>query len=114
MAETLRKRRIEEFASRLHTRKRILAEQLRLEVMQESRQFLQGELSAVDEILRQLTTEFNLSRRYEDALMPGDEIEEKEWLQAVSTNPAFAFLADPEEDIYTVEDGRPIAYDHEA
>lgn len=114
MAETLRKRKIEEFALRLHTRKRILADQLRLEVMQESRQFLQGELSAVDEILRQLTTEFNLSRGHEDVLMSGDDIEEQEWLRTLSTNPAFAFLVDPEEDIYTVKDGRPIAYDHEA
>lgn len=32
---------------------------------------------------------------------------ESEWLKAASANPAFAFLNDPGEDIYTVEDGRP-------
>ena len=32
---------------------------------------------------------------------------EEAWLQAVASNGAFAFLADPAEDIYTVEDGEP-------
>lgn len=36
-----------------------------------------------------------------------DEIDELTWLQAASRNPAFAFLADPEEDIYSLTDGRP-------
>jgi hypothetical protein len=40
--------------------------------------------------------------------MPDDEdIDEMAWLQAASVNPAFDFLNDPEEDIYTLEDGRP-------
>ena len=36
-----------------------------------------------------------------------DEIDETAWLQAAARNPAFAFLADPEEDIYSLEDGQP-------
>jgi hypothetical protein len=36
-----------------------------------------------------------------------DEIDEISWLQAASRNPAFAFLADPEEDIYSITDGLP-------
>jgi hypothetical protein len=36
-----------------------------------------------------------------------DEIDEIFWLQAASRNPAFAFLADPEEDVYSITDGRP-------
>lgn len=37
-----------------------------------------------------------------------DEVaEEAAWLRAVAKNPAFASLADPEEDIYSVEDGKP-------
>ena len=36
-----------------------------------------------------------------------DEIDEISWLQAASRNPAFAFLADPEEDIYSITDGQP-------
>ena len=35
------------------------------------------------------------------------EIDEASWLQAASHNPAFAFLADPEEDIYSLNDGVP-------
>lgn len=35
------------------------------------------------------------------------DINETEWLQAAATNPAFDFLKDPEEDIYTLSDGRP-------
>lgn len=41
-------------------------------------------------------------------LFPEEEdIDESEWLQAASKNPAFAFLEDPEEDIYTINDGIP-------
>jgi hypothetical protein len=29
------------------------------------------------------------------------------WVNAIATNPSFAFLDDPEEDIYTLEDGKP-------
>jgi len=35
------------------------------------------------------------------------DINETEWLQAAATNPALDFLKDPEEDIYTLSDGRP-------
>jgi hypothetical protein len=36
-----------------------------------------------------------------------DEWDETEWLQAAARNPAFAFLSDPEEDIYSLADGEP-------
>lgn len=35
------------------------------------------------------------------------EIDEKEWLKAASVNPAFDFLRENEEDIYTLADGKP-------
>ena len=44
-------------------------------------------------------------------LMPEDELNEQTWLDAVSNNPSFAFLHDPEEDIYTLKDGQPVAYE---
>ncbi len=34
-------------------------------------------------------------------------IDEMEWLRAAAANPAFDFLKEPEEDIYTLADGRP-------
>ena len=34
--------------------------------------------------------------------------EEKEWLNAISNNPAFEFLKDDSEDIYSLTDGEPI------
>jgi len=41
-------------------------------------------------------------------LVPEDsDINETEWLQAAAANPAFYFLKDSEEDIYTLSDGRP-------
>jgi len=41
-------------------------------------------------------------------LFPEDtDINEKEWFFAAAANPAFDFLKEPEEDIYTSEDGRP-------
>jgi hypothetical protein len=36
-----------------------------------------------------------------------DTESEEAWLRAASSNEAFAFLADPAEDIYTVADGEP-------
>jgi hypothetical protein len=35
------------------------------------------------------------------------DIDEEEWLQAAARNPAFDFLKEPEEDIYTLADGKP-------
>jgi hypothetical protein len=41
-------------------------------------------------------------------LLPEEaDINEMEWLQAAAANPAFDFLKEPEEDIYTLADGRP-------
>ena len=40
-------------------------------------------------------------------LFSDQAMNEQEWLQAASKNPAFDFLHDPQEDIYTVADGRP-------
>ena len=43
-------------------------------------------------------------------LFPEEEYEESselEWLRAAATNPAFDFLKDPAEDVYTTVDGRP-------
>jgi hypothetical protein len=36
-----------------------------------------------------------------------DELSETEWLKASLNNPAFEYLRDPEEDIYTISDGKP-------
>lgn len=38
---------------------------------------------------------------------PRQPEEEDEWLRAAATNPAFDFLKEPDEDIYTLQDGRP-------
>jgi len=38
---------------------------------------------------------------------PVDEWDEKEWLHGAALSPAFDFLKDPEEDIYTLSDGKP-------
>ena len=40
-------------------------------------------------------------------LFPENDIDEKDWLHAASINPAFDFLKDKEEDIYTQADGKP-------
>ncbi|MCX7050193.1 MAG: hypothetical protein NTX50_32495 [Candidatus Sumerlaeota bacterium] len=37
-----------------------------------------------------------------------DEIGEQEWLHAAAVNPAFDDLAAPEEDMYSLSDGRPM------
>jgi HTH-type transcriptional regulator/antitoxin HigA len=50
--------------------------------------------------------------KYEDEHVPEitdttDDINESEWLKASLSNPAFEYLRDPEEDIYTIKDGKP-------
>ena len=35
------------------------------------------------------------------------ELDEMEWLKASMSNSAFEYLRDPEEDIYTINDGKP-------
>lgn len=37
----------------------------------------------------------------------GDQTSEQDWLYAAANNPAFSFLKEPAEDIYTLDDGRP-------
>ena len=42
-------------------------------------------------------------------LLPEEaDIDEMEWLRAASANPAFGFFKEPEEDIYTIANGRPL------
>jgi len=36
-----------------------------------------------------------------------EEMEENSWLTAISNNPSFSFLAEPEQDIYTTKHGKP-------
>jgi len=40
-------------------------------------------------------------------LLEEADIKEKEWLLAGAVDPAFDFLKDPEEDVYTLADGQP-------
>ena len=37
-----------------------------------------------------------------------EDLNESEWLEAASKNEAFDFLNSPEEDIYSLEDGKPL------
>ncbi len=37
-----------------------------------------------------------------------DDLNELDWLKASLHNPAFEYLRDPEEDIYTISDGKPL------
>lgn len=34
--------------------------------------------------------------------------DEQLWIKSISANPAFDFLKDPQEDIYTLNDGKPL------
>ena len=36
-----------------------------------------------------------------------DEVSESEWMQAAANNPAYDFLKDPAEDVYSLIDGIP-------
>lgn len=41
-------------------------------------------------------------------LFDENDLSEKEWLKTASNNEAFDFLNDEAEDIYTLEDGKPV------
>lgn len=40
-------------------------------------------------------------------LLPDEDIDDNEWLRAASASPAFGFLRDADENIYTSKDGKP-------
>jgi hypothetical protein len=43
-------------------------------------------------------------------LLPeGEEMTDEEWMQSAAQNSVFEFLQDDDEDIYSLEDGRPLA-----
>ena len=42
---------------------------------------------------------------------PDGDIDEQTWREAAASNPSFAFLQDAEEDIYTLNDGRPVSHE---
>lgn len=42
-------------------------------------------------------------------LFSEEDFNEREWLKAASKNDAFDFLNDEAEDIYTLEDGKPLS-----
>jgi hypothetical protein len=66
---------------------------------------------AVLEKLQQLSPEKQQEvLNFVDALY-AEDISEEDWLHAASRNPVFEFLHDSEEDIYTLEDGKPIEYE---
>ncbi|KHG42705.1 MULTISPECIES: hypothetical protein [Aphanizomenon] len=56
-----------------------------------------------ENLIRQVLTDF-LARQ-------ADELNEQTWLDAVTNNPSLAFLHDPEEDIYNLKDGQPVAHE---
>ncbi len=43
-------------------------------------------------------------------MLDDNDIDEMEWLKAAATNPAFDFLNNFEEDIYSLEDGKPFRF----
>lgn len=60
MAETYRKSKIEHYLERLQVRKKALTAQLEMQELEQSREFICGELSAIDLIIREILTEFSL------------------------------------------------------
>ena len=39
------------------------------------------------------------------------EIDDVTWRKSAASNPSFSFLQDPEEDIYTLDDGKPVSHE---
>mgnify|MGYP000557152116 CR=1 FL=1 len=107
MAETFRRRKIENFLEKLSVRRMILQNQLQRKEIHSAEQFVEGQLSAVDAIIQELSHEFDVVG-LETIEETDDNISESEWLKKALNSSAFSFLSDPEEDIYTLNDGKPI------
>ncbi|NHN29343.1 hypothetical protein [Paenibacillus agricola] len=60
MAETYRKSKIEHYLERLQVRKQALTAQLEMQGMEQSQEFIRGQLSATDLIIREIWMEFGL------------------------------------------------------
>lgn len=71
MAETYRKARIENYVASLNLRKKTIASQIERESLKEMKDYLQGQLCAIDLIVNELQAEFNLHDE------PGAEGEER-------------------------------------
>ena len=104
MGKTFRKKKVEDLVRRLQARRLLLLQQSQSQVMHESKPFIQGQLCAVESILQEITMDFGLTLNdlYDDS-----DISDEQWIKAVTNNPAYDFLKDPNEDIYTLEDGEP-------
>jgi len=60
MAETYRKSKIEHYLEWLQVRKQALTAQLEMQGMEQSQEFIRGQLSATDLIIREIWMEFRL------------------------------------------------------
>lgn len=106
MAETFRRGKLETYLDRLRVREAALRAQLAQTEFAGTEPFLQGELSAIDVVIRELKTEFDLDTPLAENLPI--EANEIEWLHFAARSPSFDFLSDPKEDIYTPSDGKRI------
>lgn len=48
-----------------------------------------------------------INKKVRIIILSEDELEEDEWLHAISKNPVLDFLNEPSEDIYSLKDGKP-------
>ena len=71
-----------------------------------------GIVNGKDELHLDTRLPFDENSKVKVIIMPYEsidtgEITEEEWLKFASQNPAFTDLANPDEDIYTLNDGEP-------
>ncbi|MCI3922616.1 hypothetical protein MO973_20500 [Paenibacillus sp. TRM 82003] len=62
MAETYRKAKIEHYVASLTLRKKTIAQQIAQEALQDKKDYLQGQLCAIELIVNELQAEFHLSQ----------------------------------------------------
>jgi hypothetical protein len=72
VAETYRKSKIEHYLERLQVRKQALTAQLEMHELDQSQEFIRGQLSATDLIIREIWAEFSLQHASNER---GDDLE---------------------------------------
>jgi len=66
-----------------------------------------GTLAAPDRLMLDEPVPANGSHRVRVLILYPPKESEAEWYAAAATNPAFDFLKDPAEDVYSADDGTP-------
>ena len=66
-----------------------------------------GILNSEDALLLNTSVPFTKNSKVKVIIIPEEITEEDEWLEAGTTNPAFSDIFENDQDLYSLDDGKP-------